>query len=104
MRWQVGKEGGVLERDARAAGGEAGEKADGQAGEDGWRGLRRGEEGWRGLRHARLRGCEEAKRPLRVPATGKPRLPSIFVTLRDRVFRDCQKYRVCDAGASRAFH
>ena len=28
---KVGKEGGVLERDARAAGGEAGEKADGQA-------------------------------------------------------------------------
>ena len=37
LRWQVGKEGGVLERDARAAGGEAGEKADGQAGEArGW--------------------------------------------------------------------
>ena len=33
LRWQVGNEGGVLERDARAAGGEAGEKADGQAGE-----------------------------------------------------------------------
>ena len=30
MRWQVGKEGGVFERDARAAGGEAGEKADGR--------------------------------------------------------------------------
>ena len=52
LRWQVGNEGGVLERDARAAGGEAGEKADGQAGEDGWRGLRRGEEGWRGKKAA----------------------------------------------------
>ena len=33
LRWQVGKAGGVLVRDARATGVEAGEKADGQAGE-----------------------------------------------------------------------
>ena len=37
MRWQVGKAGGALVRDARATGGEAGEKADCQAGEArGW--------------------------------------------------------------------
>ena len=33
MRWQVGKAGGVLVRDARVTGGEEGEKADGEAGE-----------------------------------------------------------------------
>ena len=37
LRWQVGKAGGVLVRDVRATGGEAGEKADCQAGEArGW--------------------------------------------------------------------
>ena len=37
LRWQVGKAGSVVVRDARATGGEAGEKADCQAGEArGW--------------------------------------------------------------------
>ncbi len=49
MRWQVGKEGGVLERDARAAGGEAGEKADGQAGEARGRAAGMGRDGRGGL-------------------------------------------------------
>ena len=57
LRWQVGKEGGVLERDARAAGGEASEKADGQAGEArGWAaGMGRdgrGGTGWAGFEMA----------------------------------------------------
>ena len=57
LRWQVGKEGGVLERDARAAGGEAGEKAGGQAGEArGWAaGMGRhgrGGTGWAGFEMA----------------------------------------------------
>ena len=54
LRWQVSNEGGVLERDARAAGGEAGEKADGQAGEARGRAAGmgrdgRGGTGWAGL-------------------------------------------------------
>ena len=53
LRWQVGKEGGVLERDARAAGGEAGEKADGQAGEARARAAGMGRH-WRGGT-----GCDE---------------------------------------------
>ena len=57
LRWQVGKEGGVLERDARAAGGEAGEKADGQAGEARGRAAGmgrdgRGGKGWAGFEMA----------------------------------------------------
>ena len=57
LRWQVGKAGGVLERDARAAGGEAGEKAGGQAGEArGWAaGMGRhgrGGTGWAGFEMA----------------------------------------------------
>ena len=66
MRWQVGKAGGVLVRDARVTGGEEGEKADGEAGEARGRAAGMGRDGrggmgWASLREStgRLTGCFE---------------------------------------------
>ena len=49
LRWQVGKAGGVLVRDARVTGGEEGEKADGEAGEARGRAAGMGRDGRGGL-------------------------------------------------------